>query len=107
MVTYTSQIATEGNCEFVKFQIDYSKNYEGLVPSSLVSELYYKSEEATKATVYFWHDTRELRFKLKKAKKKGSSNIPAEYNGEKLTYFNKGILKQLTVEDIFQSVKRT
>ena len=99
MITHTSQINLLENTELVKFQVDYTKNYEGLVPSKLVSELFYKTEEGCAACIYFWKDIIKS-YNLLKKRKKGVK-IPCVYDGTRMIY-NK---KELTLNDVFKSIK--
>lgn len=101
MITHTSQISLLENTELVKFQMDYNFNYEGLVPSKLVSELFYQSEEGCKQSMLFWQNIIKEYNKLKKQKKKGGTKIPYIYNGVIMIYKE----KELTLDDIFKSIK--
>lgn len=100
MVTHTSQILLlGGNSEVVRFQVNYKIDYEGIVPSKIVSDLFYKEEEGCAACIYFWQDIIK-NYKLLKKRKKGVK-IPAIWNGEKLVFKE----KELTLEDVYKSIK--
>ena len=113
-VTWSDEIDLGYNCTRLYFSItEYkkvneslisigSKSYEGIVPKSIVGDLFSSLEDMTpyRKSFVFWKQIEAYRDKLKKAKKKGGSKVPYTYEGEQLVY-----KEELTVEDIYNSIK--
>ena len=113
-ITWSDEIDLGDNCTRLYFTTtEYKKvndslisigneSYEGIVPKSIVGDRFTHLGELEpyRNCVKFWRNIKELRSKLKKAKKKGGSKVPYIYKGEQLVY-----KEPLTVEDIFNSIK--
>ncbi len=113
-ITWSDEIDLGYNCTRLYFTTtEYKKvndslisigneSFEGIVPKSIIGDRFSSLGDLTpyRNCVIFWRSIKEVRDKLKKAKKKGGSKVPYIYEGEQLVY-----KEPLTVEDIFNSIK--